>query len=123
MSSAPLTEVELAPAPAAIAAGVPTLARTRVRLQWAWPWVLFTLDATALFAASVLAAFDAPDAGVVPFPLGWTLAFVGLSLQLIYVGGLYRLRIERSFLDDVPRIVGVLTVGAALLFAARAIAG
>lgn len=123
MSSAPLTEVELAPAPAAIAAGVPTLARTRARLQRAWPWVLFTLDATALFAASVLAAFDAPDAGVVPFPLGWTLAFVGLSLQLIYVGGLYRLRIERSFLDDVARIVGVLTVGAALLFAARAIAG
>ena len=110
MSSAPLTDAELV---------VPELVlahpRRRVAVARAWPWVLFCLDTAMILAGGVLAAFGATRADSVPLSAVSMLAYTAIALTLIYLGGLYRVRLQPRLLDDTLQLLLFTTVAAALV--------
>jgi len=81
----------------------------------AWPWVLFCLDAAMLLAGGVLAAYGASRANSIPLSAASMVAYTAIALTLIYLAGLYRVRLQPRLLDDTTRMLAMTTLAAALV--------
>ena len=96
---------------------------SRLAPATAWALACLAVDVAMLVFAALATSVGAYAGGFASAPVGWTVAFGGLTLALFQRRGLYKLRLRLRTLDDLRSVVTATTLAAMIVLSVRILLG